>query len=101
MNIRDHIIAGHYPTDDKGRALVPTSVAFVPMAWSAERVVPGPHEVVLILPPIEAEPDRRNQFTLSDAKPDKAKCEKAKERLVVIVKGGKLVCFPVEAFRVF
>lgn len=24
MNIRDHILAGHYPTDDKGRALVPT-----------------------------------------------------------------------------
>ncbi|TAJ89693.1 hypothetical protein [Reyranella sp.] len=25
MNIRDHIEAGHYPTDEKGRALVPTS----------------------------------------------------------------------------
>lgn len=24
MNIKDHIDAGHYPTDDKGRALVPT-----------------------------------------------------------------------------
>lgn len=24
MNIREHIEAGHYPTDDKGRALVPT-----------------------------------------------------------------------------
>lgn len=23
MNIKDHIEAGHYPTDDKGRALVP------------------------------------------------------------------------------
>lgn len=25
MNIKEHIEAGHYPTDDKGRALVPTS----------------------------------------------------------------------------
>lgn len=24
MNIKEHIEAGHYPTDDKGRALVPT-----------------------------------------------------------------------------
>lgn len=23
MNIKEHILAGHYPTDDKGRALVP------------------------------------------------------------------------------
>lgn len=29
MNIKEHIEAGHYPTDDKGRALVPMGVSCV------------------------------------------------------------------------
>ncbi len=33
MNIRDHIEAGHYPTDSKGRAVVPLSDGGTATIW--------------------------------------------------------------------
>lgn len=83
-----------------GAAVIIGCIAFARYASGAERFNPGPHEIVLLLPPIEAEPDRRNQFALSDEKPDRDACERAKKRLVVVVTGGRLVCLPVEMARV-
>jgi hypothetical protein len=40
MNIREHIEAGHYPTDDRGRALVPTRCGNTFVAAATDR----PHE---------------------------------------------------------
>lgn len=42
MNIRDHIVAGHYPADERGRALVPTRCGntFVVRATDGPREYP-------------------------------------------------------------
>lgn len=49
MNIREHILAGHYPTDDKGRALVPTGHTFGDAVICATDK-PGPYPILGWLP---------------------------------------------------
>ena len=48
MNIREHIEAGHYPTDDKGRALVPTRDAGTATIYETQ--VPGSHSILATVP---------------------------------------------------
>jgi len=36
MNIKEHIEAGHYPKDEKGRALVPTDHPSTLVVWAAD-----------------------------------------------------------------
>lgn len=51
MNIKQHIEAGHYPTDEKGRALVPVKSEFNPAngaAWTATIcATDGPHGSII------------------------------------------------------
>lgn len=44
MNIKEHIAAGHYPTDDKGRALVPMTAGGTLTVLATDR--PGDHPIV-------------------------------------------------------
>jgi hypothetical protein len=41
MNIKEHIEAGHYPTDDKGRALVPTEGDHVATIYATDHMDGG------------------------------------------------------------
>lgn len=50
MNIRDHILAGHYPTDDKGRALVPTAHGLDTIAVICATDKPGRYPILGWLP---------------------------------------------------
>lgn len=77
-------------------------------ASAAERYSDGPHEIVLFLPPLPQSASlvdheantRQNIFTLSAPYADRETCNRAKLRLVVMVKGGKMVCLPPETRRV-
>lgn len=57
-----------------------------------------PHAIVLLMKPTAidwaAANEQRNQFTLSNAFPDRSACERAKQRLVVMAKGGTVQCLP-------
>lgn len=80
-----------------GAAVIIGCIGVARYASGAER---SPYEIVLQMPPIEAEPDRRGIFVLSHGYADKDICERAKTRLVVMVKGGKVLCLPAETARV-
>lgn len=56
-----------------------------------------PHEITLLIPPGTSEV---GIITISAAYPDRAACEKAKQRVVVKTPGAKLVCGIANPFRV-
>ena len=72
---------------------------FAPKASGAERVTPGPHEIVLI--PFGKDYERdglpvKTLIRLSGPYETRAVCKEAMKRLVVKITGAKLACFPVE-----
>lgn len=54
MNIREHIEAGHYPRDDKGRALVPMQCGCVATIYATDH--PNEEPIVGRLPSQDCEP---------------------------------------------
>ena len=68
--------------------------------WGAERVVPGPHEIVLTAFGKDYDIAGRTIIRLSGPYEDRAACKEAMKRLVLKVTGAKLACFPVEEMRV-
>ena len=70
------------------------------VACAAERITPGPHEIVLLAKGADYDSAGRTIITLSGPYDDRAICERAKLRLVVKVTGAKLACFPTEQGRV-
>lgn len=83
-----------------GACLVIGGIAIARGVFGAERVTPGPHEIVLFAHGKDYEIAGRTFFVLSGPYEDRAACKEAMKRLVVKVTGGKLACFPVETGRV-
>jgi len=67
-----------------------------PRARAAERVIEGPHEIVLLAFGKDYDIAGRTIIRLSGPYDDRAACKEAMKRLVVKVTGAKLACFPVE-----
>lgn len=70
------------------------------VACAAERITPGPHEIVLLAKGSDYDIAGRTIIVLSGPYEDRAACATAMKRLVVKVTGARLACFPTEQGRV-